>query len=181
MQLHQKQLSAGLQGRHLYVVPDRHLARASHVPAGRSLHLIDIENLIGGSDAPTSVLWAVADFYRHNTPINTGDHVIVGSGLQIAMDAGRAFGTRLVIGHGIDGADHALLAEVTDLDAVATMYDRVIVGSGDGIFTDMLAGLRERGIATGVVAQAGGFSWALQRQADFLRIVPSHCYSARIA
>jgi hypothetical protein len=86
------------------------------------------------------------------------------------MDAGLAWrGAQLVIGRGVDGADRALLAMVADPRWVAARFDRVVLGSGDGIFVSALASLRNLGVATGIVAPENNISWALRRQADFVR------------
>ena len=166
----------------LYRVPDRRLARAPHAPVGRTLHLIDIENLAGGSDASPELLDDVVRAYRCAAPVSPGDHVIIAAGSRLAFAAGAAWpGARLVVGHGVDGADRALLAQITDVAWVTTRFDRVVLGSGDGIFTDALATIRAMGIATGIIANARRFSWMLQQQAAFVRVLPSDFASQRTA
>ena len=39
---------ASPRSRHLYIVPDRRVARRGYAPPGRALHLVDPENLMGG-------------------------------------------------------------------------------------------------------------------------------------
>lgn len=157
----------------LYRVPDRRLARAPHAPVGRTLHLIDIENLAGGSDASPELLNDVVRAYRCAAPVSPGDHVIIAAGSRLAFAAGAAWpGARLVVGHGVDGADRALLGQLTDIAWVATHFDRVVLGSGDRIFTDALASVRAMGIATGIITHARSFSWVLQQQAAFIRVLP---------
>ena len=160
--------------RSLYVVPERRVARARHIAPGRTLHLIDIENLVGGSAASCGEVAVVSSDYHRTAPVQPGDHVIVAAGPRIVMDAGLVWrGARLVVGRGVDGADRALLAAVEDSQWVAARFDRVVLGSGDGIFVPALASFRSLGIATGIVAPEKSISWALQRQADFVRLL--HC------
>lgn len=160
--------------RSLYVVPERRVVRARHVAPGRTLHLIDIENLVGGSAASCGEVAAVSADYHRTAPVRSCDHVIVAAGARIAMDAGLVWrGAQLVVGRGVDGADRALLAAVADPQWVAARFDQVVLGSGDGIFLPLLTSLRSLGIATGIVAPEHSISWALQRQADFVR--PLHC------
>lgn len=155
--------------RMLYLLPDRRVARAGHVPEGRALHLVDIENLVGGTvSARMDVNCALAT-YRRLAAVGPGDHVIIGAGPTLLPTAGQACrGARSVLGRGIDGADQALLSELRDVAWVATHYDRVVLGSGDGIFADALAAVRACGIAVGVVALSDQISWRLRRSADFV-------------
>lgn len=160
--------------RRLYVVPERRVARARHIPPGRTLHLVDIENLVGGSSATCGEVAMVSSDYRRTAPVLVGDHVIVAAGKSMAVDAGLVWnGARLVFGRGVNGADRALLAAVADPFWVARHFDRVVLGSGDGIFKPVLASLRRLGVATGIVAPDNSISFALRRQADFVR--PLHC------
>ena len=51
-----------------------------HGTPGRTLHLIDIENLVRGSGAtPARVVGALAA-YRATVSVGPGDHVVIGSG-----------------------------------------------------------------------------------------------------
>lgn len=170
------------QRRRLYLVPDRRTALLPHVPASRTLHLVDIENLAGGSDAPLNSLPAVVQAYREAAPVNPGDHVLVAAGSRLAYAVGIAWpGTQLVVGRGVDGADRALLAHLPDVTWIATHFDRVVLGSGDGIFTETLAAIRAHGIATVMIAHPRSFSWVLQQHATSVRVLPFAISSERSA
>ena len=65
---------------------------------------------------------------------------------------------------GVDGADLALLEEMSDL-RVMQRYGRVTVCSGDGIFADSLAALAEAGVETTVVSRAEALSARLELSA----------------
>lgn len=153
----------------LYLVPERKLPRASYVPAGRTLHLIDIENLVGGTVAQCQPVHHALASYFELAAVRCGDHVVIGAGSALLTQADLVpGGARLVLGRGVDGADLALLAELRDIAWVAARFDRVVVGSGDGIFAEATAAIRAEGIAVGVVAVSDRISWKLRRVADFV-------------
>lgn len=172
MRFNSKRFAAAVLPRHLFLVPNRRTPRARHVPAGRTLHLVDIENLVGESVADFHAIDIVSAEYRRAAALARGDHVIVGAGQRLAVTAGWAWpGAYLTVGWGVDGADKALLAEVANREWVASHFDRVVLGSGDNIFAEALKSFRALGISTGIVASADSISWALQRQADFVRTI----------
>jgi hypothetical protein len=122
-------------------------------PAGRTLHVIDIENLVGGSGAGAAAVALVLSTYRSTVTVGADDHAIIGAGPTLAVAAGLAWpGARLVLGRGVDGADRALLAAI-DADFVATHYDRVVIASGDHAFAPLVGALRSRGVAVAVIVR----------------------------
>jgi hypothetical protein len=134
--------------------------------------MVDVENLVGGANISCVELAEAVRGYRESAPVSRGDHVIVGVGPTLLIAAGLAWPhARIVLGRGPSGADHALLASVPDAQWVAARFDRVILGSGDGIFVGLLVSLRRLGIAVGVVAATGSISWQLRRHAHFVRTV----------
>lgn len=159
--------------RSLYVVPERRAPRAPHVPAGRALHLVDLENLMRGPHQSRGVLGFASSLYRAAAPVCSGDHVVVAVNPALALEAGLEWpGARLLSAPGPDGADRALLRQVENADWVASRFDRVVIGSGDGIFVRAVEALRVRGVAVGVVAPEHGASARLMSAPNFLRIVP---------
>ena len=103
--------------RHLYLVPERRVPREKYVPAGRALHLVDIENLMGGPEAGTVALHQAVSDYRDAVPMTDGDHVVIGANPQLGAVAKACWqSARLVVGGGPDGADTALLGTVKDTD-----------------------------------------------------------------
>jgi len=122
-------------------------------PAGRTLHLIDVENLVGGVAAGRDAVAPALDAYRRTVQIGPDDHVVLGSGTELAFASKAAWpGALLRIGKGIDGADRALLS-VLSPDFIASHYHRLIVGSGDHAFAPMVATLRARRMAVMVVVR----------------------------
>ena len=101
----------------------------------RGIHLIDIENLAGHSAlTPASARWAAAG-YRHEAELNGGDIVIIAASHRNAFAAAAAFpAARLLLGSGPDGADKKLL-EVMREEALDLRFARLVIGSGDGIFS----------------------------------------------
>jgi hypothetical protein len=138
-------------------------SRSNRRPTGRTLHLIDVENLAGGRAAgPKAVAPALAA-YRRTIDVATDDHVVLGSGPLLAVAAGRAWpGGRLVVGRGVDGADRALL-RAADPTFLAARFDRIVVASGDHAFAGLVGELRARGVAVVVVSRPGALSADLRR------------------
>ncbi|WP_373065396.1 NYN domain-containing protein [Gemmatimonas sp.] len=164
----------GTRRHHLYLVPERRVPRASHAPAGRTLHLLDLENLAGGPKVAQSELDAAVAMYREAAALSHHDLVVVAVNPALAVAAGRTCsGARVVVRGGPNGADEALLSVVADREWVAARFDRVVIGSGDGIFTELANDLRALGIAVGVIAQAVRVSSRLARAATFVRLFHS--------
>ena len=142
-------------------------------PMGRTLHLLDVENLAGGTAAGGVAVAPAFAAYRSTVRVAPGDHVVVGTGLTFACAAAAAWpGARLRVGQGLDGADLALLDDV-DPGFVSAHYDRVVVGSGDHLFCSVVSTLRPLGLAVLVVARAESISRDLRRLAPFLPLTTS--------
>ena len=52
--------------------------RTSCHPAGRTLHVIDIQNLVGGSDAGPTAVGPALSAYRRTVRVAAGDHAFAG-------------------------------------------------------------------------------------------------------
>lgn len=144
-----------------------------HWAPGRTLHLIDVENLVRGSGAGSAEVARVLADYRATVAIRPGDHVVIASGRRLLMAAGSAWpGARLLLGRGLDGADLALL-DACPLGAVAAAYDRVVIGSGDGIFAARAAELRRAGVVVVVVSLGESLAIDLRDNAGLVRRLPA--------
>ncbi len=144
--------------------------RARHVPPGRSLYLVDIENLTGSPWPTCAEAGAAIDELTRLVPSNPGDHVVVGASRVLGLDVKRWWpDVRVVTGAGPHGADLALLDVVADTRWIAARYDRIVVASGDHIFVPAVEALRRRGAVVGVVSRAGSLSRDLRRSASFAR------------
>lgn len=119
----------------------------------RSMHLVDVENLMGGTQFLSSDVTAIEAQYRELAGIKPGDHVVIGSS---HFTAGAVwFGwshARRVVRSGPDGADLALI-RLMDEEDLAGRYGRVVVGSGDGIFAEPCARLQALECPVTVVAR----------------------------
>ena len=165
-------MQAITKSRYPYCLPARRVPRAAYVPKGRTLLLVDLENLAGGPHVPLdSMLSSVAQFSRLSG-LGPGDLAVVGTNPGLLSQASQLMPrARLVTQAGPDGADLALLREVRDLLWVAQRFDRVVIGSGDGIFSNVAQGLRNLGIAVGVVGPHGGIATRLAQSVDFVRTI----------
>ena len=110
-----------------------------HIPEGRSLHLVDIENLMGGPSEGFMKLWEAIQNYQATVHVGSSDKVYVGVNPGLA-DAVRFFWSEsdILLGFGPDGADNVLIDETRDHEHVLENYERVVVGSGDGIFAEVV-------------------------------------------
>lgn len=159
--------------RGLYAVPHRKVNRAGYVPAGRALHLVDVENLMGGPSTGHDQMVEALERYRLTAPFSEGDHVAIAANPALALDAKVAWPeARLLARGGPNGADIALIEEVADVEFVSTRYDTIVVGSGDGAFEVVAGVYRPLGLAVGVVSQRSRLSYALASSSSFVRFIP---------
>lgn len=145
-------------------VPEPTEPEVNKLAALPTLHLIDIENLNGACPRTMDTHRAkdLLGSYDTVVPIAECDHLIVGCNPRIGLEVGLAMDTgRLVVRHGSDGADQALI-DAIDLDHVARRYRRVILGSGDHIFVPMVLELLARSVPVEVVARPDGTSARLR-------------------
>jgi hypothetical protein len=165
--------AAAVQVRPLYAVPQRKVDRAEYVPVGRALHLVDVENLMGGPSTGIDQMVDALERYRIAAPFSAGDHVVIAANLAIALDAKVAWPeARLLARGGPDGADIALLEEVANVQFISTRYDTIVVGSGDGVFEVVAEVYRPLGLSVGIVSQRSRLSYALASSSSFVRFIP---------
>ncbi|MFN8027114.1 MAG: hypothetical protein U0W40_12385 [Acidimicrobiia bacterium] len=130
----------------------------------RSLHLVDIETLVGNPRADAAVVLHTFDRYLAAARWSAGDHVIVAANpklmAKVAFDLPVPANVHCAPGR--DGADTKLLDTVAP-HTIATRYDRLVIGSGDGIFLRRARASAEAGIAVHVVARPDGCARTLHR------------------
>jgi hypothetical protein len=147
-------------------------ARAAHVPPGRTLHLVDAENLMGGPLAGQQALRAAFRSYTRLAQVKPLDHVVIGVNPALALSVMDLWpSARLVIGRGRDGADNALLATVTEVEWMASRYDRLVIGSGDHAFAFAAAAFYAVGLRVDVVARGSSLSAILAALASSISII----------
>jgi hypothetical protein len=136
----------------------------SSITSGRSLHLVDLENLLGGPRADAVHARCTFARYLELARWQPGDHVIVASNpwlmAKIAFDLPVPCNVHAV--HGRDGADTMLLS-LAPPELVVKRYGRLVVGSGDGIFIARARSVHEQGTRVDVVARPDGCSTRLRR------------------
>ena len=124
----------------------------------RSLHLIDIENLLGTGDFTRSAAVAARDLYRDIVGIGPADLVTIASNHSAMLrTADWPEGARRLVRSGTDGADQRLLA-VLEHEQIAARFTRVVIASGDGIFAEPGARLQHAGCAVTVVSRPESLS-----------------------
>ena len=139
----------------------------------RTLHVIDLENLASGVGKSAGEFLDVVDRYRSVAQIESDDLV------EVAVDASAwrrvAFALprswRVRFGYGRDGADRALLHAV-DPRVAARRFDRVVIGSGDGAFVELVEGLTAAGRRVEVVSRPASLSRRLAGAATVVVALP---------
>jgi hypothetical protein len=133
----------------------------------RSLHLIDLENLCGSGLPTEQVIATVWTTYRYGVPTSPDDHYIVGASHLCAQRAWFILPTQGVqrrVRSGKDGAELAILTEL-DLSYAISRYDRLVIGSGDGMFTPAARAAREQGLHVHQVSGVGTCARTLSQAA----------------
>jgi hypothetical protein len=138
----------------------------------RTLHLVDLENLVGDpiADAPTTR--AALERYRDLSGWRDGDHVIVAANprllAHVMFDPPFPCSGHAV--RGTDAADHMLLSHAAP-DFVASRYDRLVIGSGDHEFAARAGAVQARGVPVVVVSRRDSLSRALTGHGYGIRLL----------
>ncbi len=133
----------------------------------RTLALCDIENLCLVAPDRASVEQLAAG-------LSSTDHVVVAShpnGRSVFAASSVFPGALLRVRHGVDGADTALQDEISDTRFTASRFDRVMIASGDGVFTESVVALNEAGGHTVVIAWPHKLSRRLRLATSEVRIL----------
>jgi hypothetical protein len=139
----------------------------------RAIHLLDVENLLANPrPAPKEVERCRAQYEALVRP-GPSDQVVLSCNHGAAISVGPAWSNaRLLLRSGADGADLVLL-EVIEREALETRFDEVIIGSGDGIFTDAAARLVAHGPRVTIVSRPESLSRRLRLAASGVIIFSS--------
>jgi ketosteroid isomerase-like protein len=136
--------------------------------AWRTVHVVDVENLIGEDhrDATVEQIRAVIEDYRQLVGARDGDLFFFGANPELKFRVMVATGSNQVRGYkGKDGADKALL-DVVNGDWVVGQFDRVCVASGDHAFAPLARSLKGEGLHVTVVSRPMSVSAELYRAAS---------------
>ena len=140
----------------------------------RRLVVVDIENVNGGAVVNVGladVAWRVV---AEAIDLTDDDLIVVGVGPSSLLAAGLSRpSARRVMGRGLSGADHALIAVLRD-ERITERFDEVVIVSGDGIFADIAAQLAFEGMDVTVVARDGHLSKRLRLAAGDVVLLPDH-------
>lgn len=132
----------------------------------RTVHLIDIENLVGSATLSPADVRAVLSAYTEADLLHPCDHVIVACSHRNALAVSEGWpGARYLWRSGPDGADLALLG-VANEERLAERFGTVVIGSGDGIFALSAAALAADGVTVDCVGRRGGTSARLRLAAQ---------------
>lgn len=131
----------------------------------RALHLLDVENLCGPHRDPQVVSAVCASYLT--SQVAPGDHLVAATGPALAATAWFALParTRRLVGHGLDGADLALLTACGTPAWIAQRYTRLVIASGDRAFALLARAATTAGVQVSVVTGHGRLSHALARHA----------------
>jgi hypothetical protein len=127
--------------------------RRKRVLRGRRLVVVDIENAVGGAVMTVEQAATARRAVEVVAGLTGSEHVVIGTSHVGLIPSGLGWpGARLVVRSGADGADLALLSVLTG-ERIEERFERVVVVSGDGIFTDVVAALGASGVDVSVVAR----------------------------
>lgn len=123
--------------------------------------------MVGGAVMSDEQAMAAQRSVQQAVELTGCEQVIIGTspyGLLYSWSGWGGARPRFVVGSGVNGADLALL-EVLREERIEERFDRVVVASGDGIFTDAVARLGAAGVEVTVVARSGHCARRLQMAA----------------
>lgn len=126
------------------------------VTTGRTLHLVDLENLLGDR-RKDPVAQRGLSAYLDTAAWSPGDHVYVASDHEIIKQIGfdRRVPCNVHAVRGDDAADTVLLS-MAPAELICRRYSRLVIGSGDAIFLRRALDVRSRGIGVLIVSRADG-------------------------
>ncbi|MFI2294475.1 NYN domain-containing protein [Isoptericola sp. NPDC019571] len=150
----------------------RNNERLATLARGRTLHLVDIENVCGTGVLTSELVWGARALLHASEFASNVHHWVVGASSSSSALALIGWqDARRVVQHGKDGADLALLSVLDE--QVTSRFSHVVVYSGDGIFADPLARIAAGGVDTTVVARPEQLSARLRLSARHVVLLPS--------
>jgi hypothetical protein len=140
----------------------------------RTYHLIDLENHLGGTAWDAAAVDQVARDYEDALHPESDDLMVVVVSPKLGFAAKDAFPhAQLKVARGKDAADLELIYH-EPVDWLAARFDRVVIASGDFIFTGLAVSLRLAGVHTTVVARRDSASRFLLTEVDDVVWLPDH-------
>ena len=131
----------------------------------RTLHVVDIENLVGAATPTLRQVIEVQGRYLACPGFGAEDQVVMAASHRGLLNAALGWPhARYRVRSGRDGADLELL-DVLLHENVAGRFTHVVIGSGDGTFGIAAAHLTARGVRVTVVSRRDSLSVHLARAA----------------
>jgi uncharacterized LabA/DUF88 family protein len=150
------------------VPPSANRVARSEVPQ-RSLHLIDIENLLGDPFCQDlDLIRTTFETYARITNWQPEDQVLIAANRWLyshLLFPLRSWKCRLFTASGPNGADLRLLREA-EQETLVRQFDRLVIGSGDGIFSSVLHLAKSLDVQSLVACRTGAMSQRLKRASD---------------
>lgn len=146
--------------------------RIPELAQGRTLVLVDFENLCLGTIDSISLAELVRDELSACVSLTGDEHVVIATSHAGLLTFGLAWpGARVLVRSGQDGADLELLSVLRE-EHVADRFEKIIVASGDGIFTDEVSRLAVQGCDVTVVSRPAQLSRRLKLAAKHCLYIP---------
>jgi hypothetical protein len=120
----------------------------------RTLHLVDVENLCAGCNCTIQGVSETACEYLSLFPSTEKDLYVLATSFKNALSCGLGWPTssQQLMRSGENGADFALI-EAYEPHDMAERFGRIVIGSGDGIFTELANKLTALGCHVTVVTR----------------------------
>ena len=135
----------------------------------RTLHLVDIENLAGAALPSRDQVTEVQGLYVARLGFGADDQVVMAASHLAFLNAALGWpSARYRVRSGPNGADLELL-DVLQHEDVAARFTHVVIGSGDGVFSQAAANLAARDVRVTVVSRRDSLSRALAGVAGDVR------------
>lgn len=135
----------------------------------RTLHLVDIENLAGAALPSRDQVTEVQGLYVARLGFGADDQVVMAASHLAFLNAALGWpSARYRVRSGPNGADLELL-DVLQHEDVAARFTHVVIGSGDGLFSQAAANLAARDVWVTVVSRRDSLSRALAGVAGDVR------------
>lgn len=129
----------------------------------RTAYFLDLDNLAGSGQPSADDIHRVLDeFERLCEPCQDDQVYCAGTAISAYHCADYRPNYRVAVGRGKDGADRRLL-ELGDPDHVSRRFQRVVIGSGDGIFADVAQEYMTRGMRVELLVGKGALATSLRQ------------------
>jgi len=129
----------------------------------RTAYFLDLDNLAGSGQPSADDIHRVLDeFERLCEPCQDDQVYCAGTAISAYHCADYRPNYRVAVGRGKDGADRRLL-ELGDPEHVSRRFQRVVIGSGDGIFARLAQEYMTRGMRVELLVGKGALANNLHR------------------